>query len=161
MSTTAVIHPTYSVWSSTISQSWMRLSIYMTPSMCLPTVAAHTPTATRTQSMITRTPFVCTVSTGTAALTGVSMPTSFGIWHIGISFFGIPHGIVPTISTGISIHLIIMTPGTTPHGTIPGSMIPGTMIPGTTLHITTILTGMVRTIRMHTIMAPVADVTGE
>lgn len=138
-------------------------SMYMTPSMCLLTVATLTPTATRMQSKIMRTPYVCTVSTGTDAPTGVSIPTSCGIWHTGTSYSGIPYGTVATISTGISTHLIIMTRGTIPHGTTtPGSIIPlgimtpGTMIPGTTIHITT-----VHTTHTTSMSAPVSDVTGD
>lgn len=92
------------------------------------------------------------------------MPTLSGIWHTGISYSGIPHGTVPTISTGISTHLIIMTPGTTVH-TTHGITIPGTMIPGTIPHgimtpIITIPISTVRTTRMP-MWALVPDMTGE
>lgn len=163
MSTTAVIlpHPPPAMsYSMTVLTMMYPQSMYTTPFMCSPTAAAHTPMATRTQSMITRTHCACTASTGTDAPTGVSMPTSSGIWRTGTSYFGIPHGTVHTISTGISIHHIIMIPGSTVVHTTHGTMIPGTMTPGTIPHGITILISTVRT--THTPMsALVPDVTGE
>ena len=103
-----------------------------------------------------RTLSVCTASTGMAAPIWVCMRTSSGIWHTGISSFGILYGIVPTISTGTSTHLISTTPGSMV--TPPGIMTPGIMIPGIMTHTTGTV---VITILITTTMARVWVVTEE